>query len=231
MNAPARGMRPTLQLPLPLSPDESYSRADLVVAPANAQAVAFVESWPDWAVSTVAIHGPHGCGKTHLARMWQQLSGARLVRASDLAAGEASGVGPLVIEDVDQGPVTSERDAALFAAFELARPSNPLLLTGLEPPAAWPCELPDLKSRFAAMAALPLFAPDEKLLAAVARKLLADRQLVVPDTLIEHMIRVLERSPAAIRKFIAAADSAALAHARPVNLTMVRALIADLEKG
>ena len=58
---------------------------------------------------------------------------------------------------------------------------GPLLLTGQEPPAAWRSSLPDLASRFSALLAFPLWAPDEALLAALARKLFADRQLAVPD--------------------------------------------------
>lgn len=222
-------MRLPSQLPLPLRSSESYSRTDLIVAPANARAVAFVDSWPDWPVSVAALHGPHGCGKTHLALIWQQRSGARLVCSSEISGQSAHG--PLVIEDVDRGPVTPVRDAALFAALESAGPAAPLLLTGTEPPAAWPCALPDLKSRFAAIAALPLGAPDESLLGEIARKLFADRQIAVPDAVIEHILRVVERSPAAVRKFVAAADAAALAQARPVTLPLVRSLIAQREHG
>ena len=153
------------------------------------------------------------------------------MRAAEMGAREARANGPLVIEDVDQGSVTPVRDAALFAALESARPQAPLLLTGAEPPDSWPCILPDLKSRFVAVAALPLLAPDEALLREIARKLFADRQLAVPDIVITHVLRVLERSPAALREFVSAADAAALAQARPVTLALVRSLIAEREKG
>ena len=39
------------------------------------------------------------------------------------------------------------------------------------------------------------------------------------------MILSLERTPAAIRAFVAAADAKALAEGRPVNLSLVRELI------
>jgi chromosomal replication initiation ATPase DnaA len=211
--------------------EESYSRTDLIVAPANARAVAFVDSWPNWPVSVAALYGPRGCGKTHLALIWQKMSGACLLCASELDPQNAAAPGPLVIEDVDRGPVTPARDTRLFAALECANLAAPLLLTGTEPPTAWPCVLPDLKSRFAAMASLPLGAPDEALLAAIARKLFADRQLAVPDAVIEHILRIIERSPAAVREFVATADAAALARGRPVTLPLVRAVIATRENG
>ena len=62
---------------------------------------------------------------------------------------------------------------------------------------------------------------------ALAAKLFADRQLVVPDAVIAHMIRSLERSPGAIRDFVARADLRALAEKRPVNLQLIRALMAE----
>jgi chromosomal replication initiation ATPase DnaA len=73
--------------------------------------------------------------------------------------------------------------------------------------------------------------PDEALLATIARKLFADRQLLVPDAAIAQMLRLLERSPRAIREFIAKVDAVALAEGRPVNLPLVRALLAARESG
>jgi chromosomal replication initiation ATPase DnaA len=72
-----------------------------------------------------------------------------------------------------------------------------------------------------------LWAPDDALLAALAAKLFADRQLTVPETVIQRMVHGLERSPAAIRDFVARADAQALAEKRPVNLGLIRDLLAD----
>jgi chromosomal replication initiation ATPase DnaA len=60
----------------------------------------------------------------------------------------------------------------------------------------------------------------------LARKLFADRQLSVPDAVVTQMIRALERSPAAVRDFVARTDVAALAAKRPVTLGLIRELLA-----
>jgi chromosomal replication initiation ATPase DnaA len=83
-----------------------------------------------------------------------------------------------------------------------------------------------LASRFSSLIALPVRIPDERVLAGLAQKLFADRQLLVPDDVIERILLALERSPAAVRAFVAEADAAALAEARPVNLSLVRRLLA-----
>jgi chromosomal replication initiation ATPase DnaA len=59
----------------------------------------------------------------------------------------------------------------------------------------------------------------------LARKLFADRQLSVPDAVVAQMIRALERSPAAVRDFVARSDAAALAAKRPITPGLIRDLL------
>ena len=54
---------------------------------------------------------------------------------------------------------------------------------------------------------------------------------MVPDSVIQRMIRSLERSPGSIRDFVARADEKALAEGRPINLALVRELLAACETG
>jgi len=208
------------QLPLPLSSAPALGRADFIVAPANAQAVAFIDSWPNWPAPAAALYGPSGSGKTHLVHAWAEASGARVIEAAALTLGEAFASGSaLAVENVDAGGVD---ERALFALFQH---QGPLLLTGREPPSAWKTSLPDLASRFASLLAFPVWRPDDALLTALARKLFADRQLAVPDPVIARILRSIERSPAAVRDFIARADAEALAQRRPVTLALVREIL------
>lgn len=217
-----------LQLVLPLSPEPSLTRADFIVGAGNAQAIALVDSWPNWPVSVVAVHGPAGSGKTHLASIWRSLSGAGIIRATAIDSAALEG-GPCAVEDVDSSPATLARDAKLFHLIEGATSDAPVLLTGLTPPIEWPAVLPDLISRFAALLSLPMWKPDDELLAALARKLLADRQLTVPDLVITRILQSLDRTPDAIREFIARADAKALSESRPITLSLVRELIAGAD--
>ena len=219
-------MKSRSQLPLALCFPPAMSREDFVVSPANCEALGFIESWPDWTVAIAALHGPPGCGKTHLASIWQAMTGARRISANDVSLAAVRSRAALVIEDVDSAEPTRDRDSVLFAAMQTAGHQFPLLLTGLAAPPHWPCVLPDLASRFSAIAALQVQAPDDRLLAGLARKLFADRQLVVTDEVIDHMLFLLERSPGTVRDFVAEADAAALSEARPVNLSLVRRLLA-----
>jgi chromosomal replication initiation ATPase DnaA len=225
------GKPKTTQLSLALAFAPIHSRENFIVSAANAEAVAFIESWPDWSVSIAALYGPAGSGKSHLASIWQTMSGARRLLASEVTPSMFGEQQATIVEDIDAQDATEERDTALFAAMQTAGPDVPLLLTGTAPPPHWPYILPDLASRFSALVALPLRTPDEHVLAGLAHKLFADRQLAVSDEVIERMLLVLERSPAALRVFVAELDAAALSEARPVSPSMVRRLLAAHQAG
>lgn len=210
------------------------TRDDFIVAPGNAQAVAFIDTWPDWPVNVAAIHGPAGSGKTHLVDIWKNKSDAQCVEAVALQGSALARLDrsrPIAVEDVDLAKPNPARDAALFDLIETATRAAPVLLTGHEVPAGWATVLPDLASRFSAVLSFPLWAPDDALLAGLARKLFTDRQLQVPDTVVARMVQSLERSPGAIRAFVAEADAKALAEGRAITLSLVKELVAQRETG
>jgi chromosomal replication initiation ATPase DnaA len=220
------------QLTLPLTQRTKLTRADFVVAPGNSQAVGFIDAWPDWPGPAGALYGPPGSGKSHLTTVWLEKTGGTVLPVSVLSEidpGALADRGAVAIENVDMETPSEGRDRALFALLEGPAAAQPLLLTGREPPGRWAVALPDLASRFAALLAFPLWAPDDALLAGLARKLFTDRQLVVPDSVIQRMILSLERSPAAIRDFVARADEKALSENRAVTLGLVRELLASFE--
>lgn len=211
------------QLILPFDVRSALGREDFLVAPANAQAVALIDQWPNWPVHAAALYGPSGSGKSHLAQIWQSRAEAHLVTAADLNDAALASITPVIVEDVDTSPASIGRDQALFTLLD--QQNRAVLLTGRAPPAEWAVALPDLASRLCALPSFALWEPDDALLAGVARKLFTDRQLEVPDTVIMRMIQSLERSPAAIRDFVARADRAAMAAHRPINAALIRELL------
>lgn len=216
------------QLVLPLETRSANGRADFIIAPGNASAVAFIDSFPNWPAPAAVLHGPPASGKSHLAAVWAQGAGAAVIEATALDAGIPGSLipdGALVVENVAPGVA----ETPLFALIERGAP---LLLTSQAAPADWPSQfrlvLPDLVSRARALLGFALWAPDDALLMGLAVKLFADRQLVVPESVVGHMIASLERSPGAIRDFIARADAVALAEKKPINLSLIKGLLANL---
>lgn len=123
------------QLALALDHAESFARDDFLESPSNASALALIDRWPDWPAAVVALVGPHGSGKSHLASIWAEQSGARVVSARALtidAVPAALATGALVVEDLAAGDCD---EPALFHLLNLAREDAAnLLMTGLEKP-------------------------------------------------------------------------------------------------
>ena len=208
----------TSQLVLPLESQSAMARADFIESPANQRALAFLDLWPDWPGPAAALFGPAASGKTHLAHIWALRAGAVLLDAWDLREPVA---GAAVIENMDGA---GTHDAALFAMLERGSPF--CLLAA--PIRAW---LVGIVARpgvpISCAGGFELGEPDEALLMALAVKLFADRQVLVPEAVVTRLVQQLERSPAAIRDFIARADQEALRLQKPINLQLIRGLMAD----
>jgi chromosomal replication initiation ATPase DnaA len=212
---------------LSFEPGANFSRDDFLEGPSNAMALRLVERWPDWPARVVAIVGPEGSGKSHLADIWANKTGARRLSARALdqtAVPGALATGALALENVAE-PLD---EVALFHLLNLAKEdAATVLLTARQPPAQWAIRLPDLVSRLRALPVVELAAPDDALLRAVLVKLFVDRQLAVDESLISYLVARIERSFAAARAAVAALDREALRQRRPVT----RALAAELFAG
>ena len=215
------------QLSFDLPVRAALGREDFFVAPANAMAVALIEGWRDWPGRKLVLEGPKGAGKTHLAHVWAQAAGARIVEARALAGADIPDLasGPVAVEDVPLIAGDTAAENALFHLHNLTlAEGHSLLLTADRPAAHWGLTLPDLASRMQGTQATRLEAPDDRLLTALLAKLFADRQLIpTPDT-IPYLVTRMDRSFDSARQLVAALDAAALAQGRPIN----RKLAADV---
>jgi chromosomal replication initiation ATPase DnaA len=213
------------QLPLDLGHRASFSGEDFLVAPCNQAAVAWLDRWPDWPGPGLAVHGPAGCGKTHLAHVFQARSGARLLTPSDLPLAPApqllAGAKAAIL---DGGPPLAER-ALLHLYNCIAEGSGHLLIVAREAPARWPIELPDLASRLAALPAVRIDPPDDRLIEALLIKLFADRQLAVPPVVVTYLTARVERSFEAVRRVVDLLDQESLARRRAVTLPLARVIV------
>jgi chromosomal replication initiation ATPase DnaA len=216
-----------LQLALALEHAESYARDDFLSGPCNAGALALIESWPDWPANAVAMVGPEGSGKSHLASIWAAAAGARVMSGralSDTGLIAALATGALVVEDAAAG-ADAENERALFHLINLAREQEAFLLfTARTAPVTWPTSIRDLASRLRALPVVSLQAPDDVMLRGVLVKLAADRQLALDESVVSYLSTHIERSFAAARAAVIALDDEALRQGRPAT----RALAAEL---
>ena len=223
------------QLTLDLAlPPPTYAREDFVVATGNREALAWIERWPDWPAPALALHGPAGCGKTHLGRIWAARATARLLAGSDLDGKSVVDLTALVETSpellVDQANAAPER--ALFHLYNLLRERRGhMLILSIEPPARWPIALPDLASRLRAAPAVAVEAPDDELLGSIILKQLSDRQLHAGAGVVQYLVSRMERSGDTARRVVAALDRKALAERREIDRRLAADVLTELSGG
>ncbi len=218
------------QLALTLPHAESFARDDFLVGPGNAAALALIEGWPEWPNSTVMLVGDAGSGKSHLASIWAERSGARAIAARNLAIDvvpDALSTGALVVEDID--PLIVDQPA-LFHLLNLAREqAASLLLTVRTPPSGWALQIKDLASRLRAVPVVRLDPPDDQLLRALIVKFCADRQLLVDESVVGYLLPRIERSFVAARRAVEQLDAEALRRGRPITRALAAEVLRDAD--
>jgi chromosomal replication initiation ATPase DnaA len=198
----------------------------LVVAEANRDAVKLLTQWRTWPSGALALTGPKGSGKTHLALAWALEAGARHVSAraaaDDAAAIFREAQGLLFIDDADG----DADQAMLWRVLDLARAeSGAVLVVGSENPGNWPATIPDLRSRLTNLAVARLGEPDEALMEVVLRRVCREQFIQLSDDAARYLARRLPRTFAAAHQMAAALDASLVKGAKPVALKAARAAL------
>ena len=215
------------QLPLAFEHDPAIGRDDLLISDPLSAAVSIVDKWPHWPSPVVILAGPVGSGKSHLASIWREKSGAVPIHpdmgsdAADIAARH-----PVLFEDADRRGFD---DQALFHVINSVRENGTgLLMTTRLWPMSWPVELADLRSRLKAATVVEIGEPDDELLALVLVKLFSDRQLTVDEKLIGYIVTRMERSLDAAQTIVEKLDRLALSRRTRISRGLALEVLTEL---
>ncbi len=211
-----------IPLDLPWPRYNRATRADFISSGSNAQALGFLKHAARWPDNRLALVGPEGCGKTHLAMVWALENDASFAdRTTDVRDIAASG--RVILEDCDRWLITQESEAFLFHLLNILREEGgSILMTARTPPARWPVRLPDLLSRLSAVTMARIKEPDDDLLEKLVTKLFADRDIVIRKRLSKYIARRIERRSAAVEAAVAALDAHSIEHGEPVSVSMAK---------
>lgn len=217
------------QLTLDLPRRTTFDRSDFLVSDCNIAVVDWIDRWPVWPCAALVVHGPPGCGKTHVSHLWRERASAVILAGEELTEAAIPGLFGrgllrIVVDNADRAP-----ERALLHLYNFCRErGGNLLITMRSAPELWKLELDDLRSRLRSAIVVGIEVPDDALLAAVLFKHFADRQLRVSPDVIAYVTRRVERSFTAAEAFAARLDAAALSGGKPVTIPLARKVLREL---
>ncbi|MCB1531866.1 MAG: DNA replication protein [Alphaproteobacteria bacterium] len=223
------------QIPLDLAGRTALGLEDYLIGPCNKDAVSWIDRWPDWPAPVLVITGPAASGKTHLAAVWRDKTGAEIVKPEMLisrSAEQIAGVNQnIVIDGVDPWLGYREAETTLFHLYNIFKEEGrTFLVTSRMAPSHADFAIADLASRFRAAPLASIHPPDDMLLGSVLIKLFSDRQLKVNNDVVKYILPRMERSFSAARDIVEQADKLALSKKRGVSVPLMREVMAALQE-
>lgn len=220
------------QLTFDLPIRTALGRGDFFISNSNALALAMIEDWENWPSRKHTLTGPKGSGKTHLAYVWAEQSGATLIKAAavlqdaipELAAQK------IVVEDVHCVAGDTEQETNLFHLHNMALANgSEILFTGRNAVQHWGIQLKDLESRLLGTRNAALEYPDDSLFFALLAKLFADRQMFPTPDVLQYLVTRLERSFAVAQSTVALLDQRGLSEKRALTRSFVAQTLSSVD--
>ena len=210
------------QLRLSLERAAAYSADAFIVSDSNHLAARTLEGWPDWRGGALALVGPAGSGKTHLASIWAARHRATVLPLDQLHLEESPSL--MLVENAE----ATLSEETLFHLLNLAaRAGGGLLLTSRLAPSLWPVALPDLRSRLNALPVAVIEPPDDTVLTAMLDTFFHQRHIRASEELLGYLVRRIERSAQSALDIVVRLDEAAYALHRGVSRNLARQVLGE----
>ena len=219
-----------VQLTFDLGDDVSLNRDDFIVSESNKDAIAWIDSWPNWPVNVpgLNIFGAPLSGKSHLANIWRSKSNALSIKNPSL---DIIGVRELLVDHknilIDNFD-NSWKEEPLLHLYNLVQEiGGSFIIISEQPVSQMDIKLRDLASRVSTMSTVELKLPDDEIIKGVMRKLFKDRQIDVSNDVVNYLCRRMERSFKEVGRLVDRLDKISLSEKNTINLSLARRILQE----
>jgi chromosomal replication initiation ATPase DnaA len=200
-----------LDLELP----QDYQPGDYIVSLCNVDAYKVIKGDVDWPNNQLLLIGEEGSGKSHLASIWQEKTGAIILKDCENFQ-KYQDNSSFILEDIEM----LKNEEYLFHLINFCRNNSfRLLLTSSTLPEF---TLTDLRSRINSIQKVLIKNPDDEIIKILFLKHFTDRQLKVASEVIDFMVLRTDRSFKSIKLLVSAIDKLSLKEKRNITIPMVK---------
>ena len=218
-------MRELNQLLLDFNQKQNFNYNDFYVSKSNYYAFKLIDTWPKWEKNIVNIYGESGCGKSHLAKIFEEKQNAKIIteqEINDEIFNNLKLYEKIVLENFEN--LIDEK--LFYSLFNFIDQSNKyLVINSSKPLIHLNFKINDLSSRIRNCLLAEIKNPDDDLVFALILKNFSDKQIKIDKKLIDYIVKRIERSYRKISEFIYKLDELSLKRKVPINLKTIKEII------
>jgi|TARA_B100001093_G_scaffold497565_1_gene544646 chromosomal replication initiation ATPase DnaA len=200
----------------------NYFEEDFFVSTNNFEAYKLIENWPKWSSRFINIFGPTGCGKTHLANIFNKKISSFFLKASELNNNSLSSIKLkecLIIDDYEN----NIEEKLFYSVLNQCLLSNQyIIINSLNPIQSFEIKLKDLKSRFDSFVNIGINLPTDELIKVIISKNFSDKQVKIDDKLLDYILKNIDRSYESIFNLIDKLDNFSLSAGKSININLIK---------
>ncbi len=176
---------------------------DFFVSEKNNLSFNLINQWPNWSNQLIFIYGPKKCGKTSIAKIWQEKSKAIFLNNKIFPKifSESLDVDYIannnwIIDDINNLLKKRNFDEKILNLINilLTKKKSNLLITSTKPPKFINSNIKDLISRIASSFVVEVNEPDNDLLCKIIKKYLDERNIEIQKKHLDFLSNRIERS-------------------------------------
>jgi len=200
-------------------------RHSFVPSPSNALAWQWIETWPAWKTLGVWIQGPRHSGKTHMAHIFSEKSGALYIEAPGLTSSMVESLlktpQPVVLDAFGAG--SKDQEELLFHLYNILKgASKSLVIFSQWMPQDIIWNLKDTETRIKTLSTATILPPDDTLMQAIIAKRFSDLQTDIDPKALIYLASNIHRSYDSIDRWVNHLHQEALHQKRAITIPFMK---------